>query len=83
MTDDQKTAVKTSLNTIRNTWHDVPKHVNSDEYEVALAEWIEQCVTAGRKDIETLVVHALDHEYPGKMPYFEFNRTKRKARKTS
>lgn len=80
MTDEQKTRVKTSLNRIRSTWKDIPEYVRTDEYEAALTKWINNCVARGRDDIEILVMYALDHEYQRKMPYFEFNRMKRKAR---
>lgn len=75
MTKDQEIQSKTKLKDIRETWSDLPAYVHTYAYEVALLYWIKKHVSAGRTDIETLIIYALHHEAEGREPYFEFNRS--------
>lgn len=58
------------------TWNDLPAYVRTEAYYHAFMAWIWKAIDAGREDMETLVLYALDHETGGKQPYFDFPRGK-------
>lgn len=72
--DEIKNRVHEELRRARGTWCDLPEYVYTDEYEMALLNWVKKHVAAGRTDIDTLVVYALHHETDNNRPYFPFNR---------
>ena len=56
------------------TWSDLPAYVYKDSYLIALMQWVSEAIKSGRKNVETLVISALDHEADNKEPYFYFPR---------
>lgn len=61
-----------------HTWCDLPDYAYRREYEAALMEWIGREIEAGRDNMELLIVMALDHETGNKVPYFDFQRGRKK-----
>lgn len=56
------------------TWSDLPEYVYTEAYYRAFMAWMRKMIHAGREDVKTLVLYALDHETGGKRPYFNFPR---------